>query len=272
MINLQSLKQFISAAIICLLISSPANADTVTLTPTVAGYAVDGGTAGNWVIDGIFDTLGTASDVFIRKYRSMDFTQYAEFRGAYEYALPSLLSSAGVSISSASLVLHSSYTFFWIGDSILAYGYAADGVIDLGDFDNTADYAGSAPLSGGSGYYNRTHVIDVTNYVASAVGATQNVGFVTAVSWWDVYATLSPVAELQVVYNIIPADGDINQDGVVNAADVLLAQRSALDEMTPDATQLLRGDVAPPGTPDGRIDTADLQLIARKALGQVTGF
>jgi len=58
----------------------------------------------------------------------------------------------------------------------------------------------------------------------------------------------------------------------VNAADVLLAQRITLGELTPDAMQLLRGDVAPPGALDGQINAADLLLITRKALGQAVVF
>lgn len=265
-------KSILSTAISLLLLTFQANADTVTLVPTASGYAADGGSAGNWVIDGVYDSLGTASDVFIRKYRSLDFTQYVEFRGAYEYTLPPVLSSPGVKINSVSLILHSSYASFWIGDYINTYGYVADGVIDLADFDNTNAYAGNVLLSGGSGNYNRDHIIDVTDYVVLVASSNATIGFVTAVSWWGVYVTLNPTAELQIDYDIVTADGDINQDEFVNVVDILLAQRIALGEMPPDDIQLLRGDVAPLGAPDGQIDTADLLLITRKALGMTSEF
>ena len=67
----------------------------------------------------------------------------------------------------------------------------------------------------------------------------------------------------------IPAgtNGDINNDGILNAADVLLASRFALGSLTPDSAQLLRGDVAPivnnVSLPDGLFNAGDLLIIQR---------
>lgn len=61
-------------------------------------------------------------------------------------------------------------------------------------------------------------------------------------------------------------DGDLNADGIVNVADVALAERMALGLVTPTANQLLHGDVAPAGG-NGVIDAADVARIRRKALG-----
>ena len=66
------------------------------------------------------------------------------------------------------------------------------------------------------------------------------------------------------------AKGDLNGDGVVDVADVLLAEQMALGLITPTATQLLQADVAPKGAPDGIIDAADVARIKRKALGLET--
>ena len=65
-------------------------------------------------------------------------------------------------------------------------------------------------------------------------------------------------------------DGDLNGDGIVDVADVVLAQRIALGLIVPTATQLAHGDVAPAGAPDGVIDAADVNRILRKALGLET--
>lgn len=65
--------------------------------------------------------------------------------------------------------------------------------------------------------------------------------------------------------------GDINGDGVVNAADVMLAQQFALGLKTPTSDELARGDVAPlvngVPAPDGKINGADVLVIEEKALG-----
>jgi len=69
------------------------------------------------------------------------------------------------------------------------------------------------------------------------------------------------------------ADGDLNSDGLVNAADVLLAQRIVLGQLTPTLSQLQHGDVAPLingiPAPDGQFNVGDLLVITRKALGQI---
>ena len=73
-----------------------------------------------------------------------------------------------------------------------------------------------------------------------------------------------------------PVWGDIDGDGDVDTADVLLATRAATGVITLDDGQLARGNVAPlvngvpqtlPGDP---FNAADLLLITRKALGEVS--
>jgi hypothetical protein len=74
-------------------------------------------------------------------------------------------------------------------------------------------------------------------------------------------------------YEYIPAGawmyGDINGDGVVNAADILLATRAALNQYTLSTTQFRRADVAPrvAGTPapDGQFNVADVLVIMQLA-------
>ena len=67
--------------------------------------------------------------------------------------------------------------------------------------------------------------------------------------------------------------GDINNNGVVNAADVLLATRAALGTLMLDAAELARGNVAPlvggqpASLPDDDFNVADLLLITGKATG-----
>jgi hypothetical protein len=74
-----------------------------------------------------------------------------------------------------------------------------------------------------------------------------------------------------------PVWGDINDDRVVDTADMLLASRAILGLVTLTNAELARGNVAPlvNGTPqppaiDDGFDLADLLLIERKALGEVS--
>ena len=57
--------------------------------------------------------------------------------------------------------------------------------------------------------------------------------------------------------------GDINEDGVVDAKDILLSERAMLKLMVPSATQLIRGDVVA----DGAIQNSDVIAVQRLALG-----
>ncbi|MBT8122984.1 MAG: hypothetical protein KJO10_10640, partial [Gammaproteobacteria bacterium] len=71
----------------------------------------------------------------------------------------------------------------------------------------------------------------------------------------------------------VVADGDINGNGQVEAADVLIAQRILHGLYLPTAAEFQRGDVAPliggVPSPDGQFNLADLLIIQRKALGLV---
>ncbi len=67
------------------------------------------------------------------------------------------------------------------------------------------------------------------------------------------------------------ADGDMNNDGIVNAADVLIAMRIITGQITITNSQMLHGDVAPLEngipSPNGQFNLGDLLIIQRKALG-----
>jgi len=61
------------------------------------------------------------------------------------------------------------------------------------------------------------------------------------------------------------ADGDVAPlgapDGVISAADYLIAQRIALGELVATSLELAHGDVYPVNNPDGKIDASDLILL-----------
>ena len=75
--------------------------------------------------------------------------------------------------------------------------------------------------------------------------------------------------------NSTPADGDINQDGSVNAIDLLMATQIVLGIKNPTYNEKLHADVAPlvagKPAPNGVVDTGDLIVLQRKVFGLV-GF
>lgn len=105
-----------------------------------------------------------------------------------------------------------------------------------------------------------------TGVISGTPTATGNYSFEYTVTDTNGNAT-NVVAQLDVLSSAGGHDGDLNGDGVVDAADVALAERMALGLVTPTANQLIHGDVAPAGAPDGVINAADMERIRRKALG-----
>ena len=65
----------------------------------------------------------------------------------------------------------------------------------------------------------------------------------------------------------IIADGDLNNDGSVDSADVLLAQRILLGLSVPVWVDPDRGNVAPRGAPDTVFNLGDVLVIQQMALG-----
>jgi Dockerin type I domain len=63
---------------------------------------------------------------------------------------------------------------------------------------------------------------------------------------------------------VIP--GDINANGQLDAADVLLAEQHVMGLVVLDLSQVTRGDVYPAGTGDGAVTASDLLLITSMAL------
>jgi hypothetical protein len=64
-------------------------------------------------------------------------------------------------------------------------------------------------------------------------------------------------------------DGIFNGTRTADVSDAIRALRIAVGLITPTANDMLHGDVAPLGAPDGRIDLVDVVLIMRNIVGTI---
>jgi len=71
-----------------------------------------------------------------------------------------------------------------------------------------------------------------------------------------------------------PVWGDLDNNRIVDAADILIATRAVMELLTLNSGQMARGDVGPvisgSPAPDGDFNTGDLLLIERLALGLIS--
>lgn len=59
-------------------------------------------------------------------------------------------------------------------------------------------------------------------------------------------------------------------DGNLNVADVLILQRIILNDLSPTPEQIMIGDVAPLGSPDGHLNVGDLVVLMRAITGEIS--
>lgn len=102
------------------------------------------------------------------------------------------------------------------------------------------------------------------SYTVASLAAGQNSVTVTAGDFSENRTS----ASLGITY-LLP-DGKILGGDAVTIADALWALRIVVGLETATAQQLLHGDVAPRGNPDGRIDLADTLLILRRSVSLET--
>ena len=71
--------------------------------------------------------------------------------------------------------------------------------------------------------------------------------------------------------NPVYADGDLaplgTPDGLINSADYLVASRIVLGLVTPGDLELSHGDLYPPGAPDSVMNLQDLLLLQQQVPG-----
>jgi len=146
-----------------------------------------------------------------------------------------------------------------------------------GDVLQTAFVLKAFPPFGGT--YTDTDKDGIPDAIETILGSNPNVADSRLLTSQSATGTPLP-SDLTILSNSIPqtkplvgglstgnGSGDINGDGVVDAADLAIGERIVLGLVIPTQAQKDRGDVAPAGSPNGLIDVDDLTRIRRKILG-----
>jgi hypothetical protein len=114
----------------------------------------------------------------------------------------------------------------------------------------------------------QTVIVPVTNntwsFPVAALATGANTFVVTAT---DAVGNVSPQA---VTINFAAPDGIVTGGSVASIGDALKTLRIAVGIVQASSDDLLRGDVAPPGAPDDKIDVSDVVLILKKAVGMAS--
>lgn len=176
--------------------------------------------------------------------------------GSFDVAATALLTRSTVTVSASpkSVIAGQSVTF-----TATVTGNSPTGTVQFQI--NGVNFGSPVQLVNG--------VATLTTSLLTVVGTDT----ITAVYSGDAYnagsSTLTAFNEIVTLGH----DGDINGDGVVDTADVLLAEQIASGLIAPTVSQLAHGDVAPlvngVPAPDGMIDVRDVLIIERKAFGLV---
>ena len=226
--------------------------------------------------DGSFETITSTTKIHVW-WRNVNYlNQRWARRSAIEIDLSTL--PANAIVNSAILTIKpiqkgSSAS----GPDFEFYGYSGDGTLQTSDalqgdtLIDTITLIDLLPFS-----------IDITNYVQSLIDTNETVLGVNirALDEGKIFntfdeefesfgytstSTVFPGPKLLIDYTM-PADGDINSDGSVNAADVLLAIRHIQRFIVLTPEQISRGDLYPTISGDGVIDISDYILIQKKVL------
>jgi cytochrome c peroxidase len=138
------------------------------------------------------------------------------------------------------------------GDDFLLSGTVEAGITPVVSISTAGAQAGAVAVTGGT-WSTPTSLLKVgPNNVT--VTATDKAGNVTSAT-----ATIF----------VLP-DGIFSGTKIPDISDAIKALRIAVGIVTPTADDLLHGDVAPLGMPDGKIDLSDVVLIMRNVVGTIT--
>ena len=173
--------------------------------------------------------------------------------GSFDVAATALLTRSTVTVSASpkSVIAGQPVTF-----TATVTGNSPTGTVQFQI--NGVDFGSPVQVVNGVATFTTTQLTVTGTDTITAVysGDTNNAGSSTATGFTEIVT--------------LGHDGDINGDAVVDVVDVMLAQQIALGRVTPTASQLAHGDVAPlvngVPAPDGQIDVADVLIIERKAL------
>lgn len=175
---------------------------------------------------------------------------------------------------------------FAITDTVIFQGTATD--TEDGDISTNIQWSSSIDAGIGAGNILNTSLTEGTHIITASItdsGGLTSTSNVTVYiiddtdndgmnDLWEMnnFATLTRdgtgdfdgdgISDLdEYLISITVPDGDINNDGAINVADVLLATRHITGLTVLSALQISRSDIYPTGSPDGVLNISDLILL-----------
>jgi hypothetical protein len=192
-------------------------------------------------------------------------------------------------VSLGSVPVAANFTWSFLVNSPIAISITKPGNVETTVFSNSYVINWTATPNGTAGItlgYDTTGTsacngTQITSRITSTNGPDAFTWDITAIpeGTYHIYASISDGISTVCTYAAAPliksnANGDITGDGIVDIADALKVLRMAVGILSPSASEMSFGDVAPlvngKPQPDSKIDLGDVVVILRRAVGLVS--
>jgi hypothetical protein len=233
------------------LLFDPSTITVSTMTIGPNGYLAETGDPG--------DRFIITEDFINQSTRNLDWksdnTIFQFNGGARNISNPQTLEAAGIDVGNFTSGWENNFVF-----GTLEIGTSDTYLILLDDYNNSANCLnGLCENNSGEAVYVNDLILE-SGATLDLSGLNMYVRNTYLNNGGTVLNGTVTVGELPVI------PGDINANGRLDPADILLAEQHVLGILVLDLAQITRGDVYPAGTGDGAVTASDLLLITSMAL------